>query len=226
MKKVILTLTVFTLCFSIAGFSQKARVAVTGGLNFAKITRSIGGFDKSGDSKVGLITGLMMEVPIGKKGNFSFQPDFRYAQKGTAEELLAPVVRKYTALRYAELATNFVYNLRDKHEATFYLGAGPYVGLPLPSKEVEHTAGSPNINTDITWGNLAANDYKGIDYGADFTMGYRIKNGIFVAVNYTQGARNLVPSAKLDIPGSERDKVKNMAFALRIGYLFPAASKK
>ncbi|MBS1758975.1 MAG: PorT family protein [Bacteroidetes bacterium] len=227
MKKVILTLAVFTLCFSIAGFAQRARVAITGGLNAAKITRSISGYNQSGEYKIGLITGMMLEAPICKKGNFSFQPDLRYTQKGTAEQLLAPVVRKYTALRYAELATNFVYNVKDKkHDATFYLGAGPFLALPLPSKKVEHTAGSPNVNTDISWGNLAANDYKGVDYGADFTMGYRNKHGVFVAFNYTQGARNLVPSAILDIPGSERDKVKNMSFALRVGYLFPGSSKK
>jgi hypothetical protein len=57
-------------------------------------------------------------------------------------------------------------------------------------------------------------------------MGYRNKAGIFVGLNYTQGARNLVPNAVLDIPASKNDKVKNIAFGIRVGFLFKSDSKK
>ena len=31
-------------------------------------------------------------------------------------------------------------------------------------------------------------------------MGYRMANGIFVSLNYIQGARNLIPEEKLALP--------------------------
>jgi hypothetical protein len=226
MKKLIFISSVFTLLFSTATLAQNARIGVSGGLNFANLSRTIGGFDKDGDYRIGLIGGMMLDVPLCKKSPISFQPDFRYTQKGSAEPLVTPIVKNYVALRYAELATNFVYNFNNKGGGTFYLGAGPYLALPLPSKKVEKIAGSPKVNNEISFGNLAANHFKGVDYGADFVMGYRNKAGIFLGVNYTQGARNLVPNEVLDIPASKNDKVKNISFGIRVGFLFKSDSKK
>lgn len=225
MKKVIFIFSVFTICLSTAALSQKARVGVTGGINFANLSRTIGGLDKDGDYRIGLIGGMLVDVPLCKKGRISFQPDLRYTQKGAAEQLIAPVIENYTALRYAELAPNFVYNFNNKKGGDFYLGAGPYISFPLPSKKVSHTAGSPDVTTDISFGNAVANDLKGVDYGADFVMGYRLKNGIFVSLNYTQGARNLVPDDVLKLPASTDDKIKNISFGIRVGFLFKATSK-
>lgn len=225
MKKVIFILSVFTL-LGHSAFAQKARIGVTGGINLANLSRTISGLDKDGDYRIGVMGGMMLDVPICKKGHISFQPDLRYTQKGAAEPLLTPIIENYTALRYAELAPNFVYNFNSKKGGTFYMGAGPYLALPLPSKTVTHTAGSPSVLTDVSFGDKVANDYRGVDYGADFTMGYRIKNGIFVALNYTQGARNLVPGEKLDLPGHGDDRVKNISFGIRVGFLFKAVSAK
>jgi Outer membrane protein beta-barrel domain len=226
MKKTIFILTAFILCLNIAALSQKTRVGVTGGIAFANISRTIGGADKDGEYRIGLIGGLQLEVPLCKKGNFSFQPDMHYIQKGAAQISTTSTLNKiYLALRYAELFTNFVYNF-NASKGTFYLGGGPYVGLPLPSKNVTHAAGTPNVETDISFGNAVANDLKGVDYGGDVVMGYRMKNGIFVSVNYIQGARNLVPNDKLDLPASKDDKLKNIAFAIRVGYLFKNAQKE
>lgn len=227
MKKVFFILSLFTFCICNTANSQKARVGVTGGINLANISRTIGGVDKDGDFRIGVMGGMMVDVPLCKKGgHISFQPDLRYTQKGSAEPLLTPNVQNYIALRYAELASNFVYNFNNKKGGTFYLGGGPYLSFPLPSKKVQHSAGTPDITTDISFGQQVANDFKGVDYGADFTMGYRIKNGVFLALNYTQGARNLVPSDKLDLPGGGDDKMKNISFGIRVGFLFKAVSAK
>ena len=228
MKKTIFILTAFIFCFSLTALSQKTRVGVTGGISFANLSRTIGGADKDGEYRLGVIGGFQLEVPLCKKGNFSFQPDLHYIQKGAAQIPSTPTfIKIYTALRYAELATNFLYNFNSV-KGTFYLGGGPYVGLPLPSKNVTHVAGAPNVETDISFGNAIANDLKGVDYGGNVVMGYRMKNGIFVSTNYFQGARNLVPQDKLDLPASADDKIKNIAFAIRVGYLFnnPQKEKK
>jgi outer membrane protein OmpA-like peptidoglycan-associated protein len=226
MKKTIFILIAFIFCLNITTYSQKTRVGVTGGIDAANLSRTIGGADQDGEYRIGLIGGMQLEVPLGKKNKFSFQPDLHYIQKGAATTPNTPTLnRVYTALRYAELATNFVRNFNTKNGGAFYLGGGPYLGLPLQSKFVTHAAGTPNVLTDVSWGNAIANDLKGVDYGGDVVLGYRMKNGIFAALNYIQGARNLVPDDKLALAASADDKIKNIAFAVRVGYLFKSAPK-
>jgi Outer membrane protein beta-barrel domain len=226
MKKTIFILTVFSLCLSITALSQKTRVGVTGGIDAANLSRTIGGADKDGEYRIGIMSGFQLEVPLGKKNKFSFQPDLHYIQKGASTIPTTPVFNKiYTALRYAELAPNFVRNFKNKKEGTFYLGGGPYIGFNLPSKNVTHAPGTPNVETDISFGNAVANDYRGVDYGGNVVMGYRMANGIFVSLNYIQGARNLIPQEKLDLAGAANDKVKNIGFGIRVGYLFKNSSK-
>ena len=223
MKKTIFILTAFIFCLNITALSQKTRVGVTGGISVANLSKTIGGADKDGEYRLGVMVGFQLEVPLCKK--FSFQPDLHYIQKGASIIPTTPTLNKiYTALRYAELAPNFVYNWKAG-KGVFYLGGGPYVGLPLPSKNVTHAAGAANVETDISFGNALTNDLKGVDYGGNVVMGIRLGNGIIVSANYIQGARNLVPNDKLDLPAFADDKIKNIAFAIRVGYLFKNTSK-
>ena len=227
MKKTIFILTAFVFCLSFTAHSQKTRVGVTGGIAFANMSRTIAKADRDGEYRIGVAGGMQLEVPLCKKGRFSFQPDMHYIQKGAGDIPATPTVNKsYTALRYAELAPNFVYNFKAGKGGTFYMGGGPYIGFNLPSKKVTHSPGADKIETDISFGNAIANDMRGIDYGGNFVMGYRLGNGIFVSANYIQGARNLVPQEKQDIPASADDKIKNIAFALRVGYLFHNTQKE
>jgi hypothetical protein len=226
MKKTIFILSALIFGLSFSAVSQKTRVAISAGIDAFNLSRTIQGADKDGEYRIGIIAGMQLEVPLCKKGNFSFQPDFHYVQKGAASIPGTPVNNKiYTALRYAELAPNFVYNF-NRSKGTFYLGAGPYLSFNLPSKNVSHTAGSPNVETDISFGDAVANDLKGIDYGGNFVMGYRMANGIFVSANYIQGARNLVPEDVLALTGNADNKIKNIGFSLRVGFLFKTIMKE
>ncbi len=227
MKKTIFILTAFIFCLSFTALSQKTRVGVTGGIVFANMSRTIELEDRDGEYRIGVTGGLQLEVPLCKNGRFSFQPDMHYIQKGAGDIPTTPTINKsYTALRYAELAPNFVYNFKAGKGGTFYLGGGPYVAFNLPSKKVTRAPGADKVETDVSFGNAVANDLRGVDYGGNFVMGYRLGNGIFVSVNYIQGGRNLVPKDKTDIPASADDKIKNIAFALRVGYLFKNNEKK
>lgn len=214
MKKAIIIFIAFICCFQLAGNAQKARVGLSGGISFANLSRTIGGIGKDGDYRIGIAGGMLVDFPFGKKQQWSFQPSIDYVQKGAAEVAVAPVNKAYTALRYAELPLNFLYNLKcGKSKAnTFYFGGGPFIDLPLPSKKVQHIPGN-NIATDVSFGSIASSDLKGVDYGGNAIMGYRMGMGLFVSLHYTQGARNLAP---LD----NGDKVKSIVFGIRVGYLF------
>lgn len=227
MKKTIFILTAFIFCLSFTALSQKARVGVNGGISFANISRTIAGADRDGEYRIGVVGGLQLEVPLCKKGKFSFQPDMHYIQKGASTIPTTPTInRAYTALRYAELAPNFVYNFKTGKGGAFYLGGGPYIAFNLPSKKVTHAPGADKVETDVSFGNAIANDIRGVDIGGNAVMGFRLGNGIFVAANFIQGARNLVPKDVSELPASADDKIKNIAFALRVGYLFSNAPKE
>ncbi len=224
MKKTIFILTVFTLCLSITALSQKTRVGVSGGIAAANLSRTISGADRDGEYRLGIMAGIQLEVPLCKK--FSFQPDLHYIQKGAATIPTTPTLNKiYTALRYAELAPNVVYNF-TAGKGFFYLGGGPYISFNLPSKNVTHAPGGDNVETDVLFGNAVANDLRGVDYGGNLVMGFRMGNGIFVSANYIQGARNLIPEEKLALPGAADNKIKNIAFGIRVGYLFSNTPKE
>ena len=214
MKKAIFIFIAFLFCFQLTGNAQKARVGLTGGISIANLSRSIGGIGKDGDYKIGIAGGMLVDLPFGKKQQWSFQPSADYVQKGASEPATAPVNKAYTALRYAELPVNFVRNFKcgKAKTSTFYLGGGPYIAFNLPSKKVEHIPGN-DIETDVNFGELAASDMKGLDYGGNVILGFRTGSGIIVSAHYTQGARNLAP---LD----NGDKIKNIAFGFRLGYLF------
>ncbi len=238
MKKVLLFLFAATLLMQSEGFAQKkksksktkapkekkavfpaeARVGLTGGLSFANLSRTIGGLDKDGDYRIGIAGGMMLNVPFGKSKRFAFQPAIDYVQKGAAEVALTPVNRAYTALRYAELPLNIVYNMKWG-KSVLYFGGGPYVDFDLPSKRVASIPGN-KIVTDVVFGNTISDDMKGIDYGGNAVIGFRTPMGVSVSLHYTQGLRNLYP-----VDNATNDKIKSIAFGIRVGYLFKAASK-
>lgn len=220
MKKAIFIFIAFLFCFQLTGNAQKARVGLNAGLTAANLSRTIGGLDKDGEYRIGIGGGMLVNLPFGKKQQWAFEPSLSYVQKGAAEEALAPINKAYTALRYAELAPNFVRNFKcgKSKASTFYIGAGPYVGFNLPSKKVSHIPGN-DVETDVSFGETVANDMKGIDWGGDVIMGFRTGMGISVSVHYTQGQRNLAPT-------DNGDKIKNIAFGFRLGYLFHNTAAK
>ncbi len=215
MKKAIFIFIAFMFCFQLASNAQKARVGLTGGIAVANLSRTIGGIGKDGDYRIGIAGGMLVDFPFGKKQQWSFLPSVDYVQKGAAEKAQAPVNKAYTALRYVEMPLNFVRTFKTGKSkgSTFYLGGGPYIAFNLPSKKVQHIPGN-NIETEVSFGETIANDMRGMDYGGNVVLGFRMANGIFVMANYTQGARNLAP---LD----NGDKIKNILFGFRIGYMFP-----
>jgi len=186
MKKIIFLLAASVFCFQIAGLSQ-TRVGLAGGVSVANMKDKVNGSRKSG-----VMASLIIDAPLGKSKNFSFQPSLAYVQKGFIEPHPAGTLvdKQYVALRYMELTTDFMYNFGGG-KSTFYLGLGPSLDFNVPSKRVSVTDGDKVI-TDILFGKTPENDFKGIDYGADVRAGFRTAGGFFLSLNYNQGLRNLV----------------------------------
>ncbi len=216
MKK-ISTLLITAVClFQINGLCQKEKpkVAITGGVTSSNIYGHIDGKDTRGQVKPGYTVGLMVDAPLGKT-RFSFQPGVHYVQKGKYIQK-STQLKQSVALRYAEFMFDFVYYTKGKNKfTTFYAGLGPTLGMNLPSKFVSKTPSTTTEST-VTFGNTIASDYRGVDYGANGLLGVKIRNGIFLWVNYTFGLRNLIPKAKQ----SGDDILRNGCLGVRLGYMF------
>lgn len=209
MKKIFFILFVCIFCLQLPGFSQKSRVGVTGGMTISNMTDTFRVANKTGSSKYGFKLGMFMDIPLGKS-RFTFQPGVDYVQKG---KVLEKTKAKKTSigLRYAELQLNFIYNTKGA-KGNFFAGAGPAFSFGLPSKQTTKI-GSVRSSANISFGNDATDAYNGIDYGVNFTAGYKLKCGFFVAANYTLGIRNIVSNENSD------NKVRNGCFGLSAGFL-------
>lgn len=193
-----LAATVF--CFQFAGHAQ-TKIGVSGGVNVAEMKGKV-----AGDGKSGVMTGLVLETPVGN--SFTFRPSLNYVQKGQLQPPTGLVDKLYLALRYTELNADFLYYISGE-KGGFFIGAGPSISLNLPSKRVSITDKVKTTNT-IKYGKTVGNDLRGFDYGANFTTGWRTNGGFFLSVNYNRGLRNLVIE---NDPGS----LKNQYIGVQLG---------
>jgi outer membrane protein OmpA-like peptidoglycan-associated protein len=219
MKKVLFLFITASCLFQIQGFSQKAQVGIAGGASVSNVYGRLGGLDNRGDSRTGFTAGLVVDAPI-KKSNISFQPGIHYVQKGKYT-LKTEAVKEADALRYADLLLNFVAYIGKPGKTRLFIGLGPQLGFNLPSKKIREEDGVKSELRSINFGNTAAADYRGIDYGANGLLGIRFRSDIFFSVNYTFGLRNLIPEVLVN----GDDHLRNGSLGFRLGYFFKNASK-
>jgi len=201
-------------------FAQKSMVGVTGGITMANQYGTKGGALIKDDQKIGYTLGLIMETPIAKS-NFSFQPGLFYAQKGRIENVSFRE-KTYWSLRYAELQSNFLYNIKSNKGFTFYVGGGPTFAADLPSYaqtrllDSDPLTGGNNFvksgDRSVNWGTTAASDFKGPDWGVNMMIGIRANCGWSVGYNYTIGLRNI-----MSVPNGD-DALRNHFMGLRVSY--------
>lgn len=218
MKKVLFLFITAACLFQLNAIAQKAQVGLAGGVSLSNMYGRLDGLDTRGEARGGFTTGLLVDAPIGKT-NISFQPGIHYVQKGSYTTK-TEILKEADALRYIDLVLNFVHHIGNKNKTRLFLGLGPQLGFNLPSKKVKIEDGERSEVRSISFGETIAEDYRGIDYGANLLMGLRFKNGMFFAVNYTLGLRNLVP-----IPAGD-DKLRNGSIGFRLGYFFSNTPKE
>ncbi len=212
MKRTFFILSLALFCLQMTGLAQKARVGITGGATISNMYGEEGGENTNFDSRFGFTTGIIVDAPIGKT-RFSFQPGVHYVQKGTVVSETKEQ-KDYLALRYAEFAFNFLYNTRGAKGINIFFGLGPTLALNLPSKTVtKFQQDDTKVEENVIFGDEGAALINGLDYGANALAGLQLKNGAFLAFNYTHGIRNLLPGKD----GS--DALRNSCFGIRLGLL-------
>lgn len=179
---------------------------IQGGATFANQKLSGGGFNISGEIKVGLTFGVLSTIGISK--NFAFRPELNFTQKGSRSS--AANGGGSENLNYIELPLNFVYRM-SKDNTGFFIGAGPSVAFGISGKS--KSDGEDDVK--IKFGNGDDADLKALDFGAGAVAGYQLKGGFFVSANYNLGLSNLAPGSDIG-----DFKARNNYFGLKIGFMF------
>ncbi len=214
-------LALAALAFGLPVFvnAQSAQVGFSLGVTSSDQYGEVGGNKVGGDSRRGYGLGMFINAPI-KKTSISFMPGIYYVQKGNTQ-VKDNNRDQWTALRYAELQANFVYNTNGPKGNNFFIGGGPSFGANLPSAFVAKTIVRDPIKSDywlrtesnVNIGNQVNSHFRFGDWGANLLMGYRLKCGWGLSFHYNAGLRNLKPLATGD------DYINNHVMGLHLSYL-------
>jgi hypothetical protein len=217
MKKTIFLLIIFSLALSVAGFSQKSRVGLSGGVTISNMNSRVNGTKQTENSLTGFMASMLIETPLAT--HISFQPHLAYVRKGMRVNQSVPNPSSDTTiqLRYFDIPLNVLFTTGKK--MTFYIGGGPCFSFGLPSRRVVETGGI-KVGSELTFGSEPSNNYKGFDFGVNGLVGIRLSKGFFLSVNYTQGFRNLMPVEMGD------DRIRNNYAGIQLGYLFSNNTSK
>ncbi|CAM3620094.1 porin family protein [Flavobacterium gelidilacus] len=185
MKKLLLVTALAVFGFSNVN-AQEIKFGVKGGLNFAYLSG-----DNTGDLEpvTAFNFGVMSEISITDK--FSFQPELMYSGQGFSFKNDDNPI----ALSYINLPLMGKYYVIKG----LSLEAGPQIGYLI---------GADYDGLDLK------DNYKKVDFGANFGLGYKLDNGINFGVRYNLGLSNIN-----DLRG-QSDKIKNNVLQVSLGYFF------
>ena len=188
--------------------AQNIRYGSKIGVNIANITG-----DKTDDlnTKTSLHAGAIAEIIISDE--FSFQPELLYSAQGAKSdfsETIDEVIFRYISIKLEYINVPLL--------AKFYvaeglsLEAGPQVGFLITAdREFEKT---DNGETETGEKDIL-DEIKGIDFGFNFGLGYKLESGIFLAARYNLGLSNIN-----DFEGTDQHKNQNQVIQVSVGYFF------
>ena len=158
-----------------------------------------------------LHAGAVAEIVISDE--FSFQPELLYSAQGAKSnysETLDEVTFRYTSvkLEYINIPLLAKYYVVE----SLSLEAGPQVGFLITAdREFEKT---DNGETETGEKDIL-DEIKGIDFGLNFGLGYKLESGIFLAARYNLGLSDIN-----DFEGTDQYKNQNQIIQVSVGYFF------
>jgi hypothetical protein len=202
MKKV-LFFAVYLLFGLIVVKAQDLNFGVKGGVNFASIT---GDFTDDLNSRTSLHFGVVAEIGISEK--FSFQPELLYSAQGAKYDD-SDGYSGTTKLDYLNIPLIAKYYVAEG----FSLEAGPQIGFLLSAKD-EYESPGDSGEDDVK-------DFvKGIDFGINLGVGYKLEGGLNFGARYNLGLSNLNDYDMSDFEEIGSFDWKNGVFQISVGYFF------
>lgn len=206
-KFLMLSLTLLT---SIT-LSAQTTIGITAGVTFANVTVKSQGISASFKLKPGFTAGVLLNAPL--SANFILQPALNFVQKGYKIKDVEGT--ETVTLNYLEVPLNIVYS--PKKNEGFFIGAGPSIAYGISGKDKVTNTGSTmtDLNDKIKFGS-GADELKGLDFGVNALVGYRLAGGFMISVNYNHSLGKL----NNDDGSGENGTIKNNYFSFKIGYAF------
>ena len=215
MRKIMLLSTAGLLGLGVFAQSKKYSVGattfgITGGLNWSNINGKTPTGDKLDNKlKTGFNAGVNVEFPVAN--GFYLQPGIEYRQKGSelknGNKLL---------LSYVDIPVNFIYK-PALGTGAMLLAFGPYVGFGINGnmKSDNGSERKVSFNNNYSSGEPGDLQFKKLDAGANFMIGYEFKSKLSAALKAQLGLMNINPDT--NIPGDET-RYRNTSFGLQLGY--------
>jgi hypothetical protein len=219
-KSILLVVAILFGIFSIN--AQTVNFGAKAGVNFADIT---GDESDSFDGRTSFHFGAVAEIPVSEK--FYFQPEIIYSEQGSDyKDSETDTDGEYTFTETAEGEIRLGYiniPVMAKYYVTEGLSieAGPQVGFLISAKnEYDYTYTETSLEGDFTdteSGEDDIKDYvKGIDFGVNFGVGYKLESGLNFVARYNLG----LTDANDDTNYLGDSTYKNCVIQLSIGYFF------
>jgi len=201
---------VFLFGFTFVNAQDETQFGIKAGLNLATITSDADFVDF--ESRTCFHLGAVLELPISDM--FSFQPEVLYSCQGadygadvddTSFDTKAVTYKGTIKLAYLNIPLMAKYYVAEG----FSLEAGPQVGFLVSAKdeyEFPGDSGEDDIKEYV----------KGIDFGVNFGVGYKLEGGLNFGARYNLGLTN-----GNDDTGELGDyTLKNGVFQFSLGYFF------
>lgn len=211
MKKIMI-LAAGVMAFAFPATAQVS-IAPEVGINLANMHRKWDDTTKFDNGiKLGFRAGLNFNIPI-TPDRLVLQPGIFYSIQGFKSEENG--FAQNVTLHYAQIPLNLIYMFNDPSEGRFFVGVGPYVGFAFSGKDKQHGGGRADTTMKLTFGSGADQDLGRVDYGAQATVGYLLRSGIFFRGTYQHGIGDLVPS---ESPLQTEAYYNNTNISISIGY--------
>jgi len=215
MRKIMLLSTAGLLSFGVFGQSKNysagtTTFGITGGVNWNNINgKTSTGDDLNNKLKTGFNGGVNVELPL--SNGFYLQPGVEYRQKGSE----VSNGNKLT-LSYIDIPVNFIYK-PALGMGNMLLGFGPYLGFGMNGKvkSVDGTERKVSFDNDYSLSEAEDLQFKKLDAGANFIVGYEFKSKLSAAVKAQLGLIDINPDT--NFPGDET-RYRNTGFGLSLGY--------
>jgi len=190
--------------------SGSTTFGITGGVNWNTINGKTSTGDKLDNKvKTGFNGGINVEFPVGNR--FYLQPGVEYRRKGS--ELSNG---NKLELSYVDVPVNFIYK-PGLGTGRMLLGFGPYVGFGINGNVELPNGTERKVRFGNTYSISEAEDlqFKKLDAGANFMVGYELKSKLSAAVKAQLGLIDINPDT--NIPG-DKTRYRNTGFGLSVGY--------
>ena len=214
MKKLSIFIAIMLFGFSTVN-AQEINFGAKAGVNFASIT---GDDTDDLDGRTSFHIGIVAEIVISDK--FSVQPELLYSSQGATSE------DSYTEedINIKEEGTVKLDYINLPIMAKFYVGegfsleAGPQIGFLMNSEiEMKLTASGAGVSESISVTEDLKDHIKGIDFGLNLGVGYKMENGLNFGARYNLG----LSDANDDPEFFESDSsFKNSVIQVSVGYFF------